>query len=416
MKSFHSKRKTRKHLYTMIMIGIVLLITGGFFYLKYGVDNQSDEDYPKETEENNEPESETEPEPDPEPEESYTEIRISAAGDIMFHDDQLEGAYDQEKDTYDFSSTFEEVKPIFQDADLALANYETTAAGSSREYTGYPTFNSPDESLDAIKDAGIDVLTTTNNHSLDSGSEGLKRTARVIREKGIDSVGTYDEEPESRVLMKEVKGIKIAIIAYTESTNGLGDQYPANELHAMINLMEKDLILEDIQEAKENDADLIISFMHWGEEYAEEPNAKQVEYAEMMAKEGVDIILGSHPHVIQKSEVLSFDDRESFVIYSMGNFVSNQRLETLDNELTEDGIIVNFDIRQHDETKETTIEKVEYIPTWVYRDKEEGESTYTHRILPIENFVDATDISSAFKKRMERSFDSTVSKMEKEPF
>src|SRR5699024_7223558 len=109
-------------------------------------------------------------------------------------------------------------------------------------------------------------------------------------------------------------------------------------------------------------------------------------------------------------------DNKAFVIYSMGNFVSNQRTETLDRPLTEDGIIINFDIRKNDQAKETTVENVDYIPTWVYRNKEEGESVYTYRILPIEDFLSSTDISEVFKSRMERSHDATVSKMNQIPF
>lgn len=357
-----------------------------------------------------ETDNESEPESD-----TYTDIRISAAGDIMFHDTQLESAYDAKNDSYDFTSVFEDVKPIFTAADLAIANFETTTAGPNEGYRGYPTFNSPDETIDAIKAAGIDVLTTTNNHSLDTGTEGLKRTVEVIREKGLSSVGTYDEKPESRVLMQEVKGIKIAVIAYTEMINDIGLQTTTDDLSDMINLMEKDLILEDIAEAKELGADMIISYMHWGDEYVENPNAAQVDFAEMMAEEGVDIILGSHPHVIQKSEYLEVAGNQAFVIYSMGNFVSNQRMETIDNELTEDGVIVNFDIRKDEQTKETTVRNVEYVPTWVYRDQEAGQSTFTYRILPIEDFLTSSDISDTFKKRMEQSLDTTVSKMETKP-
>src|SRR5699024_8132411 len=127
----------------------------------------------------------------------------------------------------------EDVKPILSAADLTLANFETTTAGPSHGYRGYPMFNSPDEVIDAIKYAGIDVLTTANNHSLDTGSEGLKRTVKTLREKGLDTVGTHAEEPDSRVLIKEVEGIKFAILSYTESTNGLGEQYPKEELDAM---------------------------------------------------------------------------------------------------------------------------------------------------------------------------------------
>lgn len=350
--------------------------------------------------------------------EAYTNIRIAAAGDIMFHSTQLESAYDAATKTYDFKSVFEDVKPIISAADLAIANFETTTAGSSdHPYSGYPIFNSPDEVIDAIQYAGFDVLTTANNHSLDTGSKGLKRTVQTIHKKGLDTVGTYDKKPDSRVLMKDIKGIKIAILSYTESTNGLGNQYSAEELNAMLNIMEKNRIVDDIREAKELGADLIITFMHWGKEYDETPTKTQVEFAKLMTNEGVDIILGSHPHVIQKSEYIEVEGEKTFVIYSMGNFISNQRRETLDsrNEKTEDGIIINFDIRKNNRNNVTTIENIEYVPTWVYRDKEAGKSKYTYRILPVETFLNSSDISEAFKKRMKRSMDATVTKMETTP-
>jgi len=351
--------------------------------------------------------------------ETYTNIRIAAAGDIMFHSTQLESAYDAATKTYDFKSVFEDVRPIISAADLAIANFETTTASSSDyPYTGYPIFNSPDEVIDAIQYAGFDVLTTANNHSLDTGSKGLKRTVQTLHKKGLDTVGTYDKKPDSRVLIKNIKGIKIAILSYTESTNGLGSQYSADELHAMLNTMDKDQIVNDIREAKELGADLIITFMHWGKEYDETPTKTQVEFAKLMTNEGVNIILGSHPHVIQKSEYIEVEGGKTFVIYSMGNFISNQRKETLDsrNEKTEDGIIINFDIRKNNRNNVTTIENIEYVSTWVYRNKEAGQSKYTYRILPVETFLNSSDISEAFRKRIKRSLDATVTKMETTPF
>lgn len=417
------KKKTSKRFLMFILLIVSISATLGIIYLINGFSqNDKDQDVTEPSTQptkNNTSGSETSSEESEQaPEESFIHIRIAAAGDIMFHDTQLESAYDDTNKRYNFTSVFEDVKPILSAANMTIANFETTTAGPSRPYTGYPVFNSPDEVIDAIQYAGVDVLTTANNHSLDTGSEGLKRTVKTLREKGFDTVGTYDEKPDSRVLIKDVDGIKLAILSYTESTNGLGSQYPREELDAMLNLMEKDKIIHDIQEAKKLEADFIITFMHWGEEYMEEPNDKQVEFAQMMAEEGVDLILGSHPHVIQKSEVIETDGHQTFVVYSMGNFISNQRKETLgsDRELTEDGIIINFDIRKNEQTNETTIENVEYVPTWVYRHKEEGQSKYTYRILPIENFLISDEISEAYKRRMERSFDATVSKMEQTPF
>lgn len=410
----------------IIMIGLIVVLS---FTLKGLSDNeaeknenqsaeteteQQDEENNDEEEQLEEEEEETEPE---EPVETFTDIRIAAVGDIMVHSTQLVSAYDNASGTYDFKPMFEDVKDILNAADLTIANLETTTAGPSREYTGYPIFNSPDELIDALKYAGIDVLSTANNHSLDTGRDGLKRTVQVIREKGLDSVGTYDEKPNSRVLIKDVQGIKIAIVSYTESTNGLGAQYSKEELDSMLNMMEEENIIRDIREAKELGADLIITYMHWGQEYMQEPNQKQVQLAQLMAEEGVDIILGSHPHVIQKSEFIQVNGKKTFVVYSMGNFISNQRVETLGSgyENTEDGVIVNIDIRKNDLTSETTIQNVEYVPTWVLRHKEQGQSKYSYRILPIEIFLLSEEISEEYKKRMERSYEATITKMEETP-
>lgn len=350
------------------------------------------------------------PEPKKEP---YTDIQIAAAGDIMFHGPQLKAGYDTASDSYDFTDMFSEVKPIFEAADLAIANYETTAGGAEKGFTGYPAFNSPDETIDAIKDAGIDVVTTVNNHSLDTGRDGLERTVKVMREKELPSVGTYDKKPTSRVYVHAVEEIDVAILAYTEKVNPVGIDFSAKEMNEMLNLMDEQTIKEDVAEAKELGADLIISFMHWGEEYVEEPNDRQIEFAEMMAAEGVDIILGSHPHVIQKSDFIVEKEQTTFVIYSMGNFISNQREETLgtNRKITEDGVIVQLDVRKDNIQNEISIEDVSYIPTWVYRNQEQGESTFTYKVLPIEDTINDSIVTDAFKQRMNRSLETTSEKM-----
>ena len=429
-RSRQNKKSSKKFIWVFSVIIIIGLVIGlsitmsGFFDDEAGNENaddlvESDSDSLDQQDDENIDEEEQleEEEPEPEPVETFTDIRIAAVGDIMVHSTQLTSAYDNESGTYNFKPVFEDVKQILNAADLTIANLETTTAGPSREYTGYPIFNSPDELIDAIKYAGVDVLSTANNHSLDTGRDGLKRTVSVIREKGLDSVGTYDENSDGRVLIKDVDGIKIAILSYTESTNGLGAQYAKEDLDSMLNMMEEEKIMSDIREAKSLGADLIITYMHWGQEYMPEPNEKQVQLAHRMAEEGADVILGSHPHVIQKSEFIETNGRQTFVIYSMGNFVSNQRIETLGSEYenTEDGVIVNLDIRKSDLTGETTIQNVEYVPTWVLRHMEQGKSKYTYRILPIEIFLLSEEISEEFKKRMERSYDATITKMDETP-
>lgn len=339
-------------------------------------------------------------------------LSLMAVGDIMFHDDQLDSA-EKGDGSYNFYPMFADVKPYLSAADVTLANFETTLAGSDRPFQGFPRFNSPDEVADAIKDAGVDILTTANNHSLDTDDDGLKRTVKVLQERSLATVGTYAEEPESRVLIYEENGISLAVLSYTSSTNGLGDQYKEDELNAMINLMTKENIKRDVEEAKELGVDFIITFMHWGEEYSLEPSKEQKEYAQYMADLGVDLILGSHPHVVQPTEIIKTEDKESFVVYSMGNFISNQRKETLGDDFihTEQGVIVNFEIEKNEATEKTTITEVEYIPTWVYKNETKDEDLI-YRVLPVEDFLDEEEITEAFKERMEDAYETTLSQME----
>ncbi len=355
----------------------------------------------------------TEDEPEDKPSDVVTIVHISAVGDVMGHAPQLESAFDSATNDYNFHSVFEDVKPILDEADLAMANLETTLAGPSRPYIGYPTFNTPDAMVDALIYAGFTTLITANNHSLDTHSEGLRRTVEVINEKGIDAVGTYASEPESRVLIKEINGIKLAILGYTEHANGLEALYADSELENMINLINEEQLIKDIEEANALEPDLIMSYMHWGQEYADEPNDFQVHYANLLTREGVDIILGSHPHVIQRAEMLEVDGNESFVIYSMGNFVSNQRRETLGEgyEATEDGVIINFEIHKNQTTNETTIEAIRFVPTWVYRNKEEGDARFTYRILPIERYLENPDLPEAFNNSAKESYDRTMNRL-----
>jgi len=206
-----------------ILIIVLIIFCIGYFLLKEPLSDKNIELYRSETEQDDLTDQGEDTKDDIDQNEKdnpYINIQLATAGDIMFHDDQLASAYDEQTKTYDFTPFFQDVKNILSTADLTIANFETTTAGPDKAYTGYPQFNSPDEVVDAIKDAGVDVLTTVNNHSLDTGSDGLKRTVKTIQERGIDTVGTYAKKPSSRVLIKEIEGIKFAIIAYTESTNG----------------------------------------------------------------------------------------------------------------------------------------------------------------------------------------------------
>lgn len=339
-----------------------------------------------------------------------TELRISLVGDVMVHGPQLEAAYDEVSGQYDFDPTFAPVAPLIEESDLALANLETTLPGEEFGYTGYPLFASPDSLVDALQESGFDGLFTVNNHSLDTGVQGLERTAQVLEDKGMDAIGTFQDPDQARVLHKDIEGIKVAILAYTEMVNP--SQFTTESPEDMtpyLNLLSEDQILADLDEVEE-DTDFTLAYVHWGEEYTDQPTANQVHYAQFLAQAGVDAVIGSHPHVIQETEVIEGDQEETFVLYSMGNFASNQRVEALgqDYAATEDGVIVSLNLVKDPETGKVDLASVDYDPTWVWR-YEEGDQ-YAYRVLPIESTLDE-DLPPDVVSRMEASYRRSLERL-----
>lgn len=336
-------------------------------------------------------------------------INISVTGDIMFHSTQLKAAYDNESKTYKFDSVFEKVKPYFEDADLAIANFETVTGGKETKYSGYPTFNTPENVLDTLKGIGIDILTTANNHCLDRRKEGLIKTIDEMDKRDIDHLGTY-KNGEREVFVTEIDGINIGILSYTYGCNGMESTLSAEELNNMVNIINEDRIKNDIDILKSKNVDYIISFMHWGNEYNRTASEKQRNLADKMIAWGVDAILGSHPHVIQESEIKEIDGEKKLVVYSMGNFVSNQRRETLKGsyvKYTEDGVIINLALEKNFETGKTILTNVKYTPTWVNRYKENGKFIYD--IIPIEK--DNVKLYPNLENKLIDSYNNTMTQM-----
>lgn len=341
-----------------------------------------------------------------------TNITIAATGDIMFHTPQIIGAYDSQTGIYDFYSTFEPIKKFIEAADIALGNLETVTAGSEHGFTGYPRFNSPEACLKALKEVGYDILSTANNHSLDRGREGIIETIENINSHGMENIGTY-KEPEHDILIKNIKGIRVAFLSYTYGCNGLESLLTKNELDYMVNIINEEKIKRDIERAQELGSDVTTVFIHWGSEYKREPTQEQIDLAQKMIQWGADIILGSHPHVIQKSEIIKQEGENKFIIYSMGNFISNQRYETVNNRYTEDGIIVKINVEKDFSKGKTIIKDIDYIPTWVYRYQQDGKFKY--EILPVEEYLEREDISLTENviTRMQNSYESTMKLMDK---
>ncbi len=419
------KSRRRKKRIRLLSIGIILI--AGILAASFAVNGMGKGDPEKGGDivnEDNEPEEVVNVPEAENPEEPTVKpnvvVNIKATGDIMFHPSQLDGAYDSKTGTYDFNNSFKAVKDILQAADIAIANFEGTTAGNTvYAYQGYPIFNAPDEVLDAIKEAGFDILSTANNHSLDTRKAGVIRTVEQIQARGMDAIGTYVKKPETRVLIKEVNGIKLAFLSYTEMVNGLESTMTPADLDAMVNIFNETKMFEDIAYAKSQNADIIIACLHWGDEYARVQASRQEILAEKLITEGVDIILGSHPHVIQPAQKLEYNGKTKFVAYSMGNFLSNQRVETLVpygmteevSKYTEDGVIVDINIEKNTETGEVTLKDISYIPLWVYKGTTVDGGT-EHVVYPIMEYIESNEFNNNVKSRMQRSLSDTSKQME----
>lgn len=312
-----------------------------------------------------------------------TTIKLTAVGDIMCHNTNYMDAYDSSSRNYDFSYVFTDIKDYIESADIAVGNLETTFAGANRGYSSYPTFNTPEALAIDLKEIGIDLLSTANNHSLDKGYSGIESTIHFLEQAEIDYVGTYTS-PENQVspLIKDVNGISIAFLSFTYGTNGIpvpeGKEY-------CINLIDDEYIVNQINLVKKENPDLICVFMHWGVEYKTNPTEEQERLANLLFNNGVNIILGGHPHILEKMEkrTITLDDgttKDGFVIYSLGNFMSGQVKEN-----TRSSIILNLEITKNGETGQITIDNINYTPIYMYR-KSTGSKRY--RILDINKTLD----------------------------
>ncbi|MBU5425755.1 CapA family protein [Tissierella pigra] len=342
-------------------------------------------------------------------EEKVSTVKLLTVGDIMFHSPQNKAAYNPETKTYDFNQSFKYIKKYTENADIALGNFETVTR-EDVSYSGFPRFNTPKESLLALKEAGFDILSTANNHCLDQGKKGLVDTINNIHEYGMKNIGTYIET--NNMLVEEVEGIRIGFLSYTYGLNGMDGMLSKEELDYMVNRIDEDRIKQDIENIKDLQTDIIVVSIHWGNEYEMEPSSYQMELGEKMVDWGANIILGSHPHVIQKSQIINKNGKDNFIIYSLGNFISNQRKSTMDNSYTEDGVMVQLEIEKNFSKGETEIKNIDYIPTWVHKYRKDNRLFY--EVLPISDYLNGElEVSNKedIKIRLEKSQKDTMSKM-----
>ena len=295
------------------------------------------------------------------------QIDLLFAGDIMQHEAQLKMAR-QSNGEYSFSYCFRHIKEFVRSADISVANLETTIGKSG--YSGYPSFCAPDSFLHAVKDAGFKVLLFANNHCMDKGKRGALHTLDMLDSLQIAHCGVYrnaKEREERYPLIVEEKGVRVAILNYTYSTNGREIPSPM-----VVNLIDKETIASDIQSAREKRADAIIACMHWGDEYVSLPPQRVKELGDWLIEQGVDHIIGNHPHVVQPLEIResSTTPDRNVVAYSTGNLVSNMSLRRTDG-----GMMIAMKLMKI--LNYTRPRDVRYLLTWIAPKSEDGKRDFT---------------------------------------
>ncbi len=341
------------------------------------------------------------------PNKQDTTITMAFTGDIMCHNTMFKDAYKVDTKEYDFSYFFDDIKYHLQTPDITVGNLETTFAGSKIGYSGYPTFNTPETLAKTLKNVGFDVVSTANNHCIDKGYSGIESTINYLDEADIAHTGTYkSKESQDTILVKNVKGINIAFLSFTYGTNGI--KIPDGKEYC-VNLNDQETILSQLELAKQTNSDLICVCMHWGVEYQTKPNNEQKQLADFLIKNGVDLIIGNHPHVPQNMELRKVNledgtEKEAFVIYSLGNFMADQN-----KAYTRDSLILNLKYTKSGETGKMIFNCATYTPTYVY--KNTSVSSRKFKILDMSNSIEK--YKSGYDKSIgEKMFNTLNSEIE----
>lgn len=287
-------------------------------------------------------------------------VRLLFTGDVMQHGPQVEAA--RRGTGFDYSDCFAAVEPRFRAADLTVVNLETTLTRSGR-YSGYPVFRSPAALADALARAGVDIATLANNHCCDGGSAGIRTTVEELERCGIRHTGVFADSLDRLVrhpLFVESRGVRFAFLSYTYGTNGI--PVPRGRY---VNRIDTLAMAADLAAISRDSVDCVVVAMHWGNEYERRPNGVQRRLADFLRRHGADLVIGHHPHVVQPCRA----DSTHVVLYSLGNFVSNQRRRYCDG-----GLMAEIDATRHPDGRMTYALRL--VPVWV--------SLPGYRILPPE--------------------------------
>lgn len=303
-------------------------------------------------------------------------VRMVFVGDVMGHSVQINGAWRDGGDScHNYMPSFQWIKDCIASADIAVANLEVTLAGEP--YTGYPRFSSPPALAAALKNTGFDVLTTANNHTLDRGKAGLERTINILDSIGMPHTGSFRDSiarDTSYPLIIRKNNFRIALLNYTYGTNGLAAEQPN-----VVNYIDTLRIAADMETAKNMDADYIVTCIHWGDEYSITENASQRHLAAFLAKHGSNLIVGTHPHVVQPVAKIAVTANDSIpVAFSLGNFVSNQR-----ERYRNGGIALEITLTKTGRAIE--LQSLKYEPVWVLRHNTPKGNVF--RLIPVNDFI-----------------------------
>ena len=336
----------------------------------------------------------------PTPEHVVSTATIVSTGDLLMHKPVIDTGY--KSGSYDFESIFRYLSEYTMDADLAVANLETTLCSTDNgySYSGYPNFNCPDALVDGAKDAGFDILLNASNHSYDTSSVGMHRTMQVIQDKGLIPLGIVENADDKHYIVEEVNGINIGMICYTYETDSNADRVALNGLPVkaedapLINCFDYNALdtfyaelRTRLEEMKADGAEATVLYLHWGTEYQLQANETQKKMAQEICDLGVDVLIGGHPHVVQPMDLISSttdEDHKMVCLYSMGNAVSNQRqgnLSAIATAHTEDGVLFSITFSKYSDGT-VYLESTDLLPLWVYRRSDGTGNEYN--IMPLD--------------------------------
>lgn len=348
---------------------------------------------------------------------------IRTAGDFVIHDVIFQSAAKLAKQTntsyaYNFAPMLNLIRDQLENADFTVTNVDGSMGGKQYYkygYSGYPQFNTPPHLLYALVDSGVDMLTLANNHMLDGWYDGLMAEIANVEKVGLKHVGANrsTEEKNSPVIV-EINGIKVGFMNYTVSLNEMDKKgVDSRALEFGVNATKNSDPKKDAKTLRDAGADVIVCYMHWGKEYEETPDDSQKSLAEKLVASGCDVIVGGHPHVVQHATWLSGTNQfgeiqRTLCVYSLGNFLSDQRLALRDG-----GIIFDFTIQEQPDGS-FSITNPSYLPTWVWRTGDE-KNGYNYSVVPIGKYLDSRPegMSDADYARMLESYQESIAAMQK---